>query len=64
MRKQAGEVILASDPAFDAFMAMRWVDFQSFAETFVFSCKEWDESAPITLAQIKAFLENLKGIKP
>lgn len=64
VRRQAQEVVRSDDPTFDTFMAMTWQDFRAFTETFVFSCEKWDESAPISLDDIKRFLTTLKGPTP
>lgn len=62
VRRQDNEIILADDDAFGDFMAMRWADFRTFTETFVFSCKEWDERSTLSIDEIKKFLQSLKDV--
>lgn len=63
VRMQSNEVILATDPQFKDFMAMRWKGphgFEGFYETYVLGCKEWKAGTP-TITLYEAHQELLKA---
>lgn len=65
-RTQDNEVILATDPAFDAYIAMSAADFRSFYTTYVLGCKEWKKgttfmSAGEALDRFKYALKDLRN---
>lgn len=66
VRAQANDVILATDPQFKDFMAMRWKGpngFEGFYETYVLGCKEWKQGVPkMTLREAQLMLLDAQEI--
>lgn len=46
-RRQANQTLACSDPGFDLGFWMTYADFREFVKTYVLTCKEWDDSAPM-----------------
>lgn len=65
-RKQDNEAIACANGAFDDYMCMSYADFQSFYETYILGCKEWNTSLPLmsskeAYALLKSIKHNIKG---
>lgn len=50
-RKQGDEHIKASDPKFDKFACMTYVDLESFYQTYILGCKVWKGGAEMIRPQ-------------
>lgn len=51
-RPQEHEFIPASDPKFDAMIAMTDEDFKSFYRTYVLGCRDWKPGIPMIKAGV------------